>query len=209
MQTKQSNKELFKMFRITAYHRYFKGTGFYKFLFKAIAKLLLIVLVILALLLLAQKYIVADVKELFFAFTDKVPNYTIWTVFAISETFLGLIPPDLFIIWGQQYKYPLLIITALGLISYAGGLLSYGIGVLLVRNRKICTHVHKKHERTALFLKRWGGFFIVIAALFPVPYSLATLVAGMVGYRFDRLALFGLARIARFYLYAVVIFGLI
>lgn len=209
MQTNQSNKELFKMLRITAYHRYFKGTGFYKFLFKAIAKLLLIVLLIVALLFFAQKYIVADVKEIFFAFTDKVPNHAIWVIFAISETFLGLIPPDLFIIWGQQYQYPMLIVTILGLISYAGGLLSYGIGVLLVRNRKISTYVHKKHERTALFLKRWGGFFIVMAALFPIPYSLATLVAGMVGYRFDRLALFGLARIARFFLYAAIIFGII
>ncbi|HPW67400.1 MAG TPA: hypothetical protein PLY32_05565 [Salinivirgaceae bacterium] len=209
MLTKPKDKDFFKMLRVTTYHRYFKGTGFYKFLFKAIAKLFLIVLIIVVLLLIAQRVIATDVKELFFAFTDKVPNHAIWIIFAISESFLGLIPPDLFIIWGQQYQYPMLIVTVLGLISYAGGLLSYGIGVLLMRNHKISAYIHQKHEKKALFLKRWGGFFIVIAALFPIPYSVATLVAGMVGYRFDRLALFGLARIARFYLYAVVIFGLI
>ncbi len=209
MRTKQSDKDLFRILRVLAYHRYFKSSGFYKFLFKSITKLLVIFLILVAVFTLVQRYIVTDVKDLFFVFIDKIPNYIIWIVFSLSESFLGLIPPDLFIIWGQQYQFPLLIVTILSLISYAGGFVSYGIGILLMRNSKISTFIHRRYEKTIYFLKRWGGFFILVAAMLPIPYSVATLISGMVGYRLDRLAFFGLARILRFYLYAIVIMELI
>jgi membrane protein YqaA with SNARE-associated domain len=208
MESKPTEKAITESLRLMVYHRYFRSSGFYRFLLKAFLKLFVAVFFVVLALVLIQKFIVTDLKDLFFVLTDRVPDYIIWTVFSLSESFLGLIPPDLFIVWGKQTSYPMLTVTILALVSYAGGFVSYGIGVLLMKHKGVSTYVHKKHEKVAMFLRRWGGFFILIAAMLPVPYSMATMMSGMVGYRLDRLAIFGLARIVRFYLYAVVILGI-
>ncbi len=208
MSTKPHDKAISDTLRLMVYHRYFRSSGFYKFLFKAILKLLVAVLIIVFAFVLIQRFIVTDLKDLFFILTDRVPDYLIWIIFAVSESFLGLIPPDLFIVWGQQTTYPMLTVTLLSIVSYAGGFVSYGIGKLIMKHKGVSNYVHRKYEKVAHFLRRWGGFFILIAAMFPIPYSMATMMSGMVGYRIERLAVFGLARIVRFFLYAVVILGI-
>lgn len=195
--------------RFTVYHRYFRSSGFYRFLLSALLKLAATVIVIVLIFIAIQHFIVTDLKELFFTFTDKVPDIVIWIVFTISESLLGLIPPDLFIVWGMNSELPLITVTILSLISYIGGFISYFIGKAIMNHPRLKTYLHKKYENTANFLKRWGGFFILIAAMLPVPYSMATMLSGMVDYRLDRLALFGIARIVRFFLYAAIIMGVI
>lgn len=192
-----------------AYHRYFKSSGFYFFLGKIILKLLAIVAGIIAIYQLLQSFVHINIKEHFFLLTEKLHPAIVWTTFAVSETFLGLIPPDLFIAWGHQTQYPWLTTTFLALISYAGGIIAYGIGYFLSKNKAVKNYFENKHQKLTIFLRRWGGFFILLAALFPLPFSVATLIAGMVGYPLRGVIVFGLARIARFYLYAAVILGLL
>lgn len=193
---------------IKVYHRYFNGSGFYKFVFNLILKLFLIIAAIVGVFFLL-KLLNIDIKTLFIDFVTNVPDYLVWLVFFVSESFLGLIPPDLFIVWGEKFKNPFLITTFLALLSYIGGFVSYCIGAVLMRNKKINHYIRGRYENIIVFLQRWGGFFVLIAALLPFPYSIATLLSGMVKYRIGRLALFGLARLARFYIYAAVLFEVV
>ena len=197
------------LIRFTVYHRYFRSSGFYRFLLSSLFKLAVIVGLIVLLFIGIQQFIVTDLKQLFFTHTDKVPDTIIWLIFALSESLLGLIPPDLFIVWGMNSKFPLLTVAILSVISYLGGFISYFIGRAIMYHPRLKTFLNRKYEKLANFLKRWGGFFILIAAIFPVPYSMATMLAGMVDYKIERLALFGIARIVRFFLYAAIIMGVI
>jgi len=187
------------------YHRYFKKSGFYKFVIETSLKLIVIIAIIVAVIQLFS-YFNIDLVNRFQNFANKVPDYLVFTIFFISETILGLIPPDLFMVWGRKFEHIFLIITVLALISYIAGIIAYFIGIQIMKNQRISNYVQNKYKKTIEFLKRWGGFFVLLAGLFPIPYSLATMMAGMVNYRFYRLALFGLSRLARFYLYAAVIF---
>jgi len=197
------------LIRFTVYHRYFRSSGFYRFLVRSLFKLAIIVGLIILLFIGIQQFIVTDLKQLFFTLTDKVPDTIIWLIFTLSESLLGLIPPDLFIVWGMKSKFPLLTVAILSVISYLGGFISYFIGRAIMYHPRLKTFLNRKYEKLANFLKRWGGFFILIAAMFPVPYSMATMLSGMVNYKIERLALFGIARIVRFFLYAAIIMGVI
>ena len=54
-----------------------------------------------------------------------------------------------------------------------------------------------------------GGFLIVVGALLPIPFSIISIAAGIINYKFRNYLLFGLLRFVRFYLYAIVIFNVI
>ena len=56
-------------------------------------------------------------------------------------------------------------------------------------------------------IRKWGGFLIVVGALLPIPFSMTSIAAGLIQYRFKNYLLFGLLRFVRFYLYALVIFN--
>lgn len=192
-----------------AYHRYFRSSGFYRFVLGAVAKLAVIIAVIAAVYIAVVEFTTLDLKALFFAFADRLHPATVWAVFALSESTLGLIPPDLFILWGFTFPRPLITLAALSVVSYLGGGGAYGIGKLLVRIPRVNNFMHTRHKPTTDFLRRWGGFFILIAATLPIPYSTVTMISGMTGYPLSRLMVFGLARIFRFFLYAAVIMGVV
>ncbi|HON18690.1 MAG TPA: hypothetical protein PK990_05920 [Salinivirgaceae bacterium] len=203
------HKEKKASLRLMVYHRYFKSSGFYLFLFKNLMKLSGILLALILIYQTITNLIHIDIEEYFFSITNDLNHGLVWGIFAVSETLLGLIPPDLFIAWGKMSSYPWLTVTLLAFVSYGGGIAAYFIGHFLSLKPKIKNYFEIKHQKVSNFLRRWGGFFIVMAALFPIPYSTATLISGMVGYPFRHMLFFGLARILRFYVYAAVIFGLL
>lgn len=133
----------------------------------------------------------------------------IFTFFFISETVLGLIPPDLFIVWAKKFASPYTIVALLAFLSYAAGLLAYFLGLRLLALEKLKNYIHVKFEKQFAMLKSWGGLIIVIAALFPLPFSTMCLGAGMLKYSFKSLAILGVFRIARFFLYAAVLYQVV
>ena len=193
---------------IKTYHRYFRKSNFYKFILKVVLTLLAIVAAIV-LVVLTFRYFNIDLVDYFYAFANNVPDYMVWIVFFISECTLGLIPPDLFMIWGTKFEHTFLIISILASLSYIGGLIGYFVGTQIMKSKRISSYMQTKYKKIVEFLKRWGGFFVFIAALFPLPFAVAAMMAGMVRYGFTKVMLFGLARFGRFYLYALVIFEFI
>jgi membrane protein DedA with SNARE-associated domain len=55
-------------------------------------------------------------------------------------------------------------------------------------------------------LRKWGGFFVFVGAMLPVPHSVISLASGLIKYNFKSYLLWALFRFARFAMYAAVIF---
>lgn len=130
-------------------------------------------------------------------------------VFFLSETILGLVPPDLFIVWAKQFSHPYAVVLLLAILSYLAGLVAYYLGVKLGGLERISNVINVKFADQFRMLRSWGGLIIVIAALLPLPYSTMCLGAGMLKYSLKALLLLGLFRIVRFFAYAAVLYQVV
>jgi membrane protein YqaA with SNARE-associated domain len=192
------------------YHKINIRSGLYKFLGKNFIKLLLALIGIVILLFAID--LVFDLKAQqarFKEFVDKLEPTYVFVLFFASESLLGLIPPDLFMVWGKARfpETPYLLVFILATISYIGGIVAYKLGVLIRKMPRVKKIAETKYEKNFELIEKWGGLVIVMAALFPLPYALTSTVAGIVKYPFKPFLLYGLTRFIRFFLYAVVIFG--
>ncbi len=200
--------------KMKLYHVYNKRTGLYTFLLKNFIKLILILGGIVALLLIANKILLSygiDLNQALEAMVNKLPVHYALLVFYLSESILGWLPPDIFIIWGKSAPTTNLIlnITILGTISYLGGITAYKLGELIQRFPKMHAYIERKYAKNFELIQKWGGVVIVMAALFPLPFATISTIAGIVKYPFKPFVLYGLTRYLRFYIYAAGIFGVL
>lgn len=165
-----------------------------------------IALVVLGLFLF-NKY-VYDINKGLETITETFSNVGILVTFFVSETVLGLVPPEIFIAWTKTAD-PILNLSILATLSYVGGLLSYFIGKTALRIKSVKEYLEVKMAENLKNTKKWGGFLILVGALLPLPFSIACLAAGMIKYPFKNVALFGLFRFARFAAYAWAIFQVV
>ncbi|MBQ3690128.1 MAG: hypothetical protein II937_09785 [Bacteroidales bacterium] len=190
--------------KLGIYHRWNSRTGLYPFIGKTILKLLVIIAIIAVIVLVLNHFLnLGDIIKNYI-FSHETPG--ILTLFLVSESFLGWIPPDLFIMWSDKFNSPLLWLTILGTISYLGGINAYFLGKIALRIPKLRHWLEKRNEEFFIRIRKWGGIIIVLAALFPLPFATTTTVAGMVKYPLKLTMLYGLTRYIRFYLYGVLIF---
>jgi len=60
------------------------------------------------------------------------------------------------------------------------------------------------------FVRKWGGAFIILAAIFPfTPFSLVVIAVTLFHYPFRNFLLFALARLVRFVLQGFIFFDLL
>jgi len=184
--------------RLRTKHHKNRGEGVYGYMWKTALKIIGIYLLIMITALLAGKYLI-DFNAIFKFITERFPDMLVFGVFFISESFLGMIPPDLFVIWATKFESPILIMTILGVLSYIGGAISYLIGYWLLKNKRIKAYSERVLDKYMILVRKWGGAFIIISALFPFsPFSLVVIAASVFKYPFRMYLLFGLSRIARF-----------
>lgn len=149
-------------------------------------------------LVLLFKYLV-DLQPIYDYIVNNLTNGFVLILFFLSESFLGLLPPDIFIIWASKFNSPMLFATILGILSYVGGIISYFIGHWLSTRPKIKAYSERALEKYILMAKKWGGAFIIISALFPFsPFSMVVIAVSLLKYPFRYYLLFGLSRIIRF-----------
>lgn len=185
-------------------HQYNKRSGLYKFALQNLIKLIIVIGVIVGLLYLLNYLFDLEkfIKDFIFSHSPLV----VFAVFLVSESILGWIPPDLFIVWAKQFSNPFLVITFLATISYGGGIIAYYIGKLMLSFPKLNAYIHSKNKSTFDRIKKWGGGIIIFAAIFPLPFATTATIAGMVKYSFKKFLIYGLSRYIRFYLYTSIIF---
>jgi len=198
--------------QIELYHSYYKRTGLYKFLGINFIKLILMLVGIIVLILVLDQ--IVDFKlqqDKLQHFVDQHNPFFVFTFFLLTESFMGFIPPDIFMVWGRA-KFPenaYLIVGVLGTLSYIGGINAYFLGILIRRFPTVEKFIQRKYGRNFELIEKWGGIVIIMAALFPLPFAMISTIAGIVKYPFRTFLLYGLTRYIRFFLYAVVIFGAI
>tara|TARA_R110000850_G_scaffold80862_1_gene173497 strand:+ start:41436 stop:42053 length:618 start_codon:yes stop_codon:yes gene_type:complete len=197
-----------KKSRLRLLHQYYSYTGFYGFLGSSLLKAIPLILLFIGGLF-AIHYFVIDVNVLLNKITETFPAFGVFTIFFISESILGLIPPELFIAWSSKSATPIFHLSLLALLSYAGGIVSFYIGRAITKIQSVHEYLEVKMAKHIRNTRKWGGFLIVVGALLPIPYSITTLAAGIINYPLNSLLLFGLLRFVRFYIYAIAIFNIV
>jgi len=191
--------------RVNVYHNYFRRSGIYRFVGRTLIRLFLLLLAIVVVFYFVEKYLI-DFNAIFKYLFEELNHYIIFLVFYLSESVLGLIPPDLFIAWVKHCTHPYLGVTILSILSYLGGVTSYYIGNNIRKIKQVNDFIIRKFEKNFQLVERYGGFVIVFAALFPLPFSPITMVAGIMNYPSKKLFLLILFRFFRIFGYAAFIF---
>lgn len=198
-------KPQIKKSRLKLLHQYYSYTGFYAFLRTSMAKVLIPIVAFIAVLWLIHEFVI-DFNVLFTTIINKYDPIIILGVFFASETMLGLVPPEIFIAWADKTASPIFYLTILASLSYIGGILSFFMGKAISKVPSVYEYFTVKMSKQVTMIRKWGGFLIVAGALMPIPFSITSIAAGLINYRFRNYLLFGLLRFVRFYLYALVIF---
>lgn len=161
-------------------------------------KIIIIYFMVMVPLILLFKYFV-DLNPLFHYIVSHLSDGFILLVFLLSESFLGMIPPDIFVIWTGKFSSPMLFIVLLGILSYIGGIISYLIGNWLSTRPKINAYSERALNKYIVLARKWGGAFIIISALFPFsPFSMVVIAVSLLKYPFRLYMFFGISRIFRF-----------
>lgn len=191
--------------QIPVLHRYYKITRFYQFLKSMAGKAFWIILVFSAIIL-GLEYFLIDINSLLNKLVTNFNEVTVFIVFMISETLLGLLPPEIFIAWASKSESAWVSLFILATLSYVGGILSYLIGLGISRVTVVKNYLENKVKTHITNLRKWGGFFIFIGATLPIPHSVVSMASGLIKFSFGNYLLWALFRYLRFGLYAVVIF---
>ena len=189
-------------------HQYYHYTGFYKFVGQSLKKAILPVVLFIAALIAVNEFVI-DINQVLVTVTETYSPLGIISVFLASETFLGLVPPELFIAWAGKSALPLLYLSLLALASYTGGILSFFMGKAITKIPSVHNYLETKMSKHIKNTEKWGGFLIVVGALLPIPFSITSIAAGIINYKLRHYLLFGLLRFVRFYGYAIVIFKIV
>jgi len=186
-----------------------RNRGFFRYVGRSVLLILLVYLLVIAIVFLMGKYVI-DFNAIFGGFLERLSNTFVILLFFLSESFMGMIPVDLFVIWTQKFENPLIWLALLGVLSYAGGVISYGIGLWIATRPRIKSFTEQRLKAYTTFVRKWGGAFIVIAALFPfTPFSLVVIAITLFHYPFRNFLLFALARLVRFMVQGVIFFDLL
>lgn len=183
--------------------------GFFRFVGRNILIILGTYALVVLLIFLIGKHLI-DFKALFGGLLEGLSDNFVILLFFASESFTGMIPVDLFVIWSQKFEHPMPWLALLGLLSYTGGVISYGIGKWISTRPRIRAFTERRLKAYIGFVRKWGGAFIVIAALFPfTPFSLVVIAVTMFHYPFRLFLLYALARLVRFVLQGIFFFDLL
>ncbi|MDD3859104.1 MAG: hypothetical protein PHW83_02815 [Bacteroidales bacterium] len=166
---------------------------------------MLIIIAIIVIVALFLNTFIINISDIPQFLIENFSFYVVLSFFLLSESFMGLIPPDIFILWVSEMPNFYLMVGLLGFISYVGGFNAYFLGAFIRKIPKVKVRVEKIYASHIDKIKKWGGIFIVIAALFPLPYAIVCTLAGLMKFPVVRLTYLGIFRIIRFFLYAMLI----
>ncbi|WP_452230025.1 MULTISPECIES: YqaA family protein [unclassified Lacinutrix] len=193
--------------RLQIVHEYNIYSGLYRFILKVLKKAIPVLMLLIGILITLNHFI--DINASLVHLTQVLPVYGVLGFFFISETILGIIPPEMFIAWAGKMGTPWLFLSILSILSYFGGLLAYGLGQLCTKNPTFHRYLEVKMEKQLANSKKWGGFLIIIGALLPVPFAVSCMTAGIIKFPFKKVILYGSLRIVRIFAYGIVVFNLL
>jgi membrane protein DedA with SNARE-associated domain len=136
-------------------------------------------------------------------------HFWYYFVFSVSEVFFGIIPPEIFMLVSAQKEditFYVITVSLMTGISYGAGVLGYLIGNFF-NDRKFYKKLQQNYLlKYSLYVKKFGGFIIIVASLTPLPFSAIAMIMGAVKYPFPKYLLFSLFRILRFIAYSILVY---
>ena len=189
-------------------HNYYQRTGFYMFLWESLKKAFLPIVLAVVGLILFNNY-VYNINDGLQKMTETFSPLGMFTTFFVSETILGLIPPEIFIAWSKKTSDPLINLSILATLSYLGGITAYFLGKASLKIKSLKEYLEVKMAKNLKNTSKWGGLLIIAGALLPLPFAISCLTAGMIKYPLKKVMLFGLFRFLRFAIYAWAIFSMV
>ncbi|HBX51965.1 MAG: short-chain dehydrogenase [Bacteroidetes bacterium RIFOXYA12_FULL_35_11] len=194
--------------RLKALHRYYKITRFYSFLKKMSIRGGLTFIALIALVVVLEIFFL-DLNAMLEAFVKAYPPLSVFSFFLVSETILGMIPPEIFIAWCYKSPDPWWYLFILSTMSYLGGIFAYFLGHFLAKIPSVKNYLENKIARHIVNLRKWGGLLIFIGAMFPLPHAIVSTACGLIKYNFFYYLLWALFRYVRFFLYAAVLYKIL
>lgn len=172
-----------------------RSTFFFRNLLKGLVWLVIIVLLfVLAKHNVNQEFLCRF--EPFFSQTGLV-----LLIFSVSEFIIGIIPPEVFLIWSlrsgtiEGYIGWTILLTV---ISYCAGLGAYFFGRYL-HNTRLYNYLRNRYlQKTEILLQEYGLYLILVASLTPVPFSGVAMLVGAVHYPVRNYIYLSLARFIKF-----------
>tara|TARA_B100001250_G_scaffold356433_1_gene331525 strand:+ start:766 stop:1344 length:579 start_codon:yes stop_codon:yes gene_type:complete len=133
-----------------------------------------------------------------------LPSTFVFVLFFLSEVILGIIPPELFMIWtitskpiGSYFSY----VVFFSILSYAAGFTAFLFGKYLHNTwlyEFMKNNIMGKYEKK---INAYGWLVIVVAAITPIPFSATSAVVGAVGFSRNKYLFYSLARFLRYAIY--------
>jgi membrane protein YqaA with SNARE-associated domain len=190
--------------RLRRHHDSNVSRGLYGYMWWNGLKIILVWFAIMVPVILLVKYFI-DLDPFIHYITNNLSSTFVLLIFLASESLLGMIPPDIFIIWTGKFHSPLFFLTVLGILSYIGGIISYFIGRWIAQRPKINAYIGKALEKYIILVRKWGGAFIILSAIFPFsPFSMVVIAVSLFKYPFKYYLLFGVSRIVRFIVQGII-----
>ena len=132
------------------------------------------------------------------------PTTFVLIIFFMSEVVLGIIPPELFMIWAitsRPLESYLFYVLAFSFISYTAGFVAYLFGKYLHKSivyEFMRKNIIGKYEKK---INSYGWLVIVVAAITPLPFSATCAVIGAIGFERNKYLFYSLARFVRYAIY--------
>lgn len=169
------------------------------FFFRNLLKGLVWLAIIVLLFVLAKHNVNQDLLQRFEPIFNR--SGLIILIYGLSEFLIGIIPPELFMIWslrsGVLHDY-ILWIVLLTVISYCAGLGAYFFGRYL-HNTRLYNYLRNRYlQKTEMLLQEYGLYLILVASLTPVPFSGVAMLVGAVHYPVRNYIYLSLARFIKF-----------
>jgi membrane protein YqaA with SNARE-associated domain len=176
------------------------------FFYRNLIKGLIWLAVIVALFIFSKHHVNLELIQKFEPFFEQTGLIVL--IFFASEVIIGIIPPEVFLIWslrsGNLFQY-IDSVAGLTLISYISGFLAYLFGRYL-HNTKLYKIIRDRYLlKSETLLHEYGLYLILVAALTPIPFSGVAMLVGSVHYPVRSYILWSLARILKFAVSAYVI----
>lgn len=182
--------------------------AFYSYFFKNLLKGFVYLVVLIGLVILFKNYFQSQFDAIEHVISDSYLK--MFVIFLISELFVGLIPPELFMVWtlDDPLHYYILSILVMTVVSIFAGWLNYLFG-RFIANREFFLHLFNRRLRLKKYQKRfeqYGSGLIIVAAVTPLPFSLISLLTGTLLFPQKKYLILSSFRILRFIAYGIAIY---
>ncbi|TVR84390.1 MAG: hypothetical protein EA412_00415 [Chitinophagaceae bacterium] len=179
--------------------------GLRKFFIRSIFRAIIGFAMVVAVYLVYKFYIAERVKDFVEPLMENVK--LVFLIFTISESVVGIIPPEFFLIWAlneslADYAF---FVFLFAFISYLGASFNFLLGKFLHNRRFFKRMTIHAIRRYAPMYNEYGGWVILISSFTPLPFATISLVSGTMGYSYKGFFLFALSRFVRFAIYGAII----